>query len=80
MLRYNSTMASATTFGNSNAGFQANVINGNVHAEFRLPPGRSRTIWGSTRPEPALTVPNALALLHRQRSGLTVNPLGGLIP
>ncbi|KAF1968464.1 hypothetical protein BU23DRAFT_558501 [Bimuria novae-zelandiae CBS 107.79] len=38
MLRYNSTMAPTTSFGNNNAGFQAGVIHGSVHAEVRFPP------------------------------------------
>jgi len=61
-------MASTATFGNSSGGFQANVINGNVHAEFRLPPGRSGRIWVSARLEPALTVPNALAQLPSEET------------
>jgi hypothetical protein len=46
-VRYNSTMASAITFGNSNAGLQAGVIHGSVHAEFRLSAGKSERIWVS---------------------------------
>jgi len=41
MLCYNNTMASAISFGGNNAGFQAGIINGPFHAEFRLPPGKS---------------------------------------
>jgi len=34
-------MATAISFGDANSGFQAGIINGSVHAEFRLPHGTS---------------------------------------
>jgi len=36
------SMASAISFGDANSGFQAGIINGQVNAEFRLPPGKLR--------------------------------------
>jgi len=50
-------MTPEISFHGANSGFQAAVINGPVHAEFRLPPGMS---WNAYKAAPALIVPNPL--------------------
>jgi len=57
-------MASAISFGDANAGFQAGIINGNVDATFNLPPGKLRDcpkvgigVRASTNNSPALERP-----------------------
>jgi hypothetical protein len=38
-------MASAISFGDGNRGFQAGIINGPVHTNFHLPPGKLLTYY-----------------------------------
>jgi hypothetical protein len=42
LYHYYIIMASAISFEDANAGFQAGIINGPVSAAFHLPPGKSR--------------------------------------
>lgn len=39
-------MASAMSFGDANAGFQAGIIHGSVNTAFHLPPGRLPEVLG----------------------------------
>jgi hypothetical protein len=68
-------MSNNNTFGNSNAGFQAGIINGSVRAEFFAPPGM--VLWIVQHPhlangcvlhvEPIETPPNPSILIPFSR-------------